>query len=296
MSCSVKEIAVRRFHSRTVRAGFTLIELLVVIAIIAILAGLIVAGVMRFLIKGPETQTAVELRELDAAMQDFKTKWSLPRFPPDQLKLCKNYAEYDTTKQLDIQSLQFLSAMFPNLGNFSGIQWAGPGVTLPATGVVLEGDQVLVFCLGGPPAGMATPNLLGGFSSNPQDPIDAGNANASRKKNFNFATVRLKARPIANTSSSNFPSYYDPFNKAPYVYFGSDAGGRYSGVANSMGVSPYLEQASPKKFHNPNRFQLIAPCLDGGFGPGGVVWPGTAIGPPGADDMSNFADRKLGAS
>jgi prepilin-type N-terminal cleavage/methylation domain-containing protein len=274
------------------RRAFTLVELLVVIAIIAVLAGLIIPGVMAVLVRGPEAHTIKEIHQLDAAMQTFKGDYNL--YPLEKLKLCKDLSEYGSTT-LDRQSILFLTTMFPKLAdNFVGVQWAGPGVTLPAGGVILEGDQVLVFCLGGPPAGTATPNLLGGFSEDSSDPIDVGNTKGKRKKHFAFNTGRLKLVPRpGNTAASYFPSYVDPFEKGPYVYFGTYAGGRYSGVANSLGVSAYLTQASPAKYQNPTRFQIIAPGRDGLFGPGNVVWP-SAVVPPGADDMStSVMDKNL---
>ena len=51
-----------RIHPR--RSAFTLIELLVVIAIIAILAALLMGGVMVVLRKGPEVQTRNDILQI----------------------------------------------------------------------------------------------------------------------------------------------------------------------------------------------------------------------------------------
>jgi prepilin-type N-terminal cleavage/methylation domain-containing protein len=53
------------------RAGFTLIELLVVLAIIAVLVGLLIAGVMRVLGAGPRAQTSSTLSALSNAINTF---------------------------------------------------------------------------------------------------------------------------------------------------------------------------------------------------------------------------------
>lgn len=286
------------------RAGFTLIEILVVIAIIGILISLLLVGVMGFLGKGPEMVTRNDITQLNNQMQKFKTDYKLPNYPPDQLKLCMNYTDYNLAVALDQQSVLFISQMFPQFGpaKWVGTQWAGPGVTLPKTGVILEGDQVLVFCLGGPPAGANTPALMGGWSKIPTDPVNAGNvAPTDRVNYFNFNAGNLKLVSLTptgaarnNTADAYFPSYIDGYNKTPYVYFSSGVRPNgYSGAANSLGVSAYWAQAHPQQFQNPNTFQIISAGLDGQFGPGGIVWP-AAVAPPGADDMTNFTGSKLG--
>ena len=72
--------------------AFTLIELLVVIAIIAILASLLLGGVMMFWRKGPEVHNRAEIMNLAEAVQKFHTKYKF--YPPDKIRLRASMAAY----------------------------------------------------------------------------------------------------------------------------------------------------------------------------------------------------------
>jgi prepilin-type N-terminal cleavage/methylation domain-containing protein len=280
------------------RSGFTLIELLVVIAIIAILAGLILAAVMAFLNKGPQVQNRHDILQLSAALQNFKTKYG--QYPPSRIRLYRTIASYKTpVDQLDKDSISFLqSVMFPNMSSTATIDWAGYNganpVAIPATGIVLEEDQCLVFFLGGPPntGGNASAGLMG-FSNNAVDPVDKTNPN--RIKFFEFEVGRLFNR---GTTPSKFPSYYDVYGKQPIIYFSSNRRPNgYDTTANSLGVKPYLMQSGPPvKFYMPESFQLISAGADGAFGPGGFWTEANAgaIPVPGKDDVTNFHDGFMG--
>lgn len=276
------------------RAGFTLVELLVVIAIIAVLASLLLAGVMAVFSRGPEAITRNDILQIQGAMNNFKSKYGF--YPPGNIRLCSNYAQYNpATSALDARSLQAISRVWPNLGTFTGIQWAGPNT--PANfDATLEGDQAIVFWLGGPPLTATT--LMGGFSTNPTDPISVG-AKVDRIQFMTFDTGRLTtATRAGNNASAYFPSFLDGYGKGPYVYFSSGVRTNgYTTTANTLGVLPYMQTAAagttPATYWNSNTFQIIAPGQNGHFGPGGVVWPPSLVG-PGADDMTNFTDVKLG--
>jgi len=282
------------------RSGFTLIELLVVISIIAILAGLTLAGVMYFLRKGPEVTARNDIMQISTGLQNFKVAYG--RYPPSQIRLRANMQDYTTKRvdALDDASLAFLTTMFKSLPAVTNIAWAG-ATPMPAGGIILEGDQCLVFFLGGPPIGGPQPGLQGGFSTNPVNPVDPA---TNRKNYMGFETGRL-----VNRSGSPFPSYADPFgSQQPYVYFSSSGfvatptGGRFGknydttfftgpasvAPANSFGMKPYF--TSPGKGYLPDLFQIISAGRDGQFGPGGAWTPGTSTG-GGADDLSNFYDK-----
>ena len=312
------------------RSAFTLIELLVVIAIIAILVGLLMAAVMAVRGVGPTAQNRHDVLQLQQALQKFKGEYG--RYPPSQIRLRANLQHY-TTKRLDAlddASISYLSFMFKSLAGATGvtnIQWAGPNAgspndfaTLFPNGVVLEGDQCLVFFLGGPPGPLLNnlPTLLGGFTTDPADPVTSS---VNRKKSMDFETTRLTLRVPGNP----FPSYFDAYGKVPFVYFSSN--NRPNGYAtlwsntliyqvndgvvynvdglyyrcikantsgtpptnaanwakvnlNSLGVDPYFSQISPLKYYNPDSGQLISAGADGKFGPGGLWAPATAMSVP----------------
>jgi prepilin-type N-terminal cleavage/methylation domain-containing protein len=297
-----RELAVNGNHLSATkrRSGFTLIELLVVIAIIAILAGLTLASVMYILNRGPQVQNRHDILQLSAALQNFKTKEGV--YPPNRIRLRSNYADYNTTP-LDQESKAFLATMWPELGNFKGINWASrPPATAPVFGNPakpqkddLEGDQCLVFFLGGPPNTSVNASAgLMGFSNNPVDPIDPTNKN--RKKYFEFDVGRLFNR--TGSTGSIFPSYHDVYGKQPFIYFSSNRRPNgYDTTVNSLGVRPYQMQTTPTiKFYMPESFQLISAGADGEFGLGGPWTEATAtpITPAGKDDVTNFHDGFMG--
>jgi prepilin-type N-terminal cleavage/methylation domain-containing protein len=345
-SLAVKEFAVKSIHPRSAgRAGFTLIEILVVIAIIAILAALLTGGLWAIMGKGTEAKARNDILQLSTALQNFKAKYGF--YPPDRILLHASRSQYVADSGgINDQSVMTLSRMFPKLDStnpatnasyFTNVAWAGPGVAISAKGILLEGDQALVFFLGGPPAGTVAYNaadptvpvpLLGGFLSNPTDPIGTAASAQDRIKFMTFDAARLQfvatTQILPNTAAGvaraptaaispfpythgykHFPSYIDAYNKVPdpmpYVYFGS--GSRANGYLilgtaypNSVGVpsvSPYLQTSNPVAYQNATTYQLICAGQNGQFGAGGVAWPPSQVG-LGADDMTNFTDVKLG--
>lgn len=288
------------------RAGMTLIELLVVIAIIAILASLLTVGVIALRGGGTAASNRWDLQKLEVALDKFKAEKGF--FPPSKIILYAASDSYYSTPPTSTTlgvfkdvfnqlSLQYVEALWPGLrdattGKFTNVAWAGP-TTMPSTGVILEGDQCLVFFLGGIPNGPGNIGLQG-FSNNPADPSTAG---GERKRYFEFDNNRLVYR-----NGNPFPSYNDAFGVAhnrlqPFMYFSS--GRRANGYDAShaaLGVSPYYQQLAPLKYHNANSFQLISAGANGVFGPGGlwVAASAGAIGAAGQDDMTNFYDKLMG--
>jgi prepilin-type N-terminal cleavage/methylation domain-containing protein len=287
----IDRIAARR------RPGFTLVELLVVIAIIAILAGLLMAGVMVFLRKGPEVQNRNDLLQLAQALQKFKSERG--QYPPSLIRLRANMADYSNPATRldaldDFSSSYLRSVMWKSLPAVTNIPWAG-STPMPAGGIVLEGDQCLMFFLCGPPnqGGNAAAGFMGGFNNDAANPVGA-TATPIRYMdvpNVGRLTIRQNSPPNLPGVAQLFPSYLDAYGNQPIMYF--SAGNRpngYQGGSNSLGITPYFKSAG--QFYNSDSFQLISAGADSNFGPGGQ-WPPIAVG-PGADDITNFSDKAMG--
>ncbi len=144
----------QRRRGRNRRPAFTLIELLVVIAIIAILISLTAAAVMHVLVKGPESQARSEIGDLDMQLQKMKSQFNL-KYLPSRLHLSKQN-NYSNASQLDLDSKAFLQARFGRDCCYGfqspppvAIDWNGDGVANEE--IYLEGEQCLVFLLGGIP-------------------------------------------------------------------------------------------------------------------------------------------------
>jgi hypothetical protein len=197
-------------------------------------------------------------------MQGFITDFGAPYPPPSVI-------DFDANGQNP-----YVQKVFPR---------AAPGVFPP--GGHLDGDQVLVFFLGGPDGQ--------GFSTNPANPMQT--SGKRRPPNYEFPQSRLYFR------AGNFRSYKDPYGN-PYLYFGSGYGGNdYNGsggggyLVNGSPVTPYQENGT--KFFNSHSFQIICGGKNGLYGPGGLLTPGTgnfAVGSPGGDDLTNFWPGMLSSS
>jgi len=318
------------------RRGFTLIELLIVIAIIGIILSLVAAAVIQALKSGRRTQNRAEISQVDVGIETFKHKFGM--YPPSRIRLCEKLFYYDlainpTTgqpnNQLDTDSVQFITQMFPHIDMNAwnapslgvGIDWNGNGVIDPPGaapwvpgmdcpgGITLEGDQCLVFFLGGIPVlpgGGASAQCLG-FSTNPRNPASP---TTDRIPPFEFDSKRLVLLRFAGNPYNRYFSYGDNYcttdgagtllSGAPYAYFSSyknpNGYNRYAsfqllqpvypapGIALAFGASDcstlglaggaYFESASTigTKYLKPNSFQIISAGADGFFGLGGGPW------------------------
>jgi prepilin-type N-terminal cleavage/methylation domain-containing protein len=281
------------------RASFTLIELLVVIAIIGVLISLLLAAVFKVLSKADETRNRNDITQLANGVLNFQAKFAVP-YIPSRIFLAKNLSDYQPLNSFHQDSLQYLNRVWPKLNWTDSTNGRIP---IAATGwggkdqQILEGEECLVFFLGGIPSGGG----VVGFSTNPTNPVIPGGA---RITCFDFQASRLK--DIRNTG---YPSYLDVYGKKPYAYFSSykttNGYNRYGlGVdCSTLGVAPYAEtwSATPQ-YVKPDGFQIISAGQDGTFGKG-TVDAGTTYRPgatnlpinnPGYDDMANFYDRFLG--
>jgi general secretion pathway protein G len=300
-------------HTRkSSRPGFTLIELLVVIAIIAILVGLISAAVLKFLVRGPQTVTRTEIGQLESAIALFHKEFGLGKeYMPSRLVLCENFGDYFASpgvpkSLIHGESLAFLKRMFPKLWRTAAAQlvvvdWNNNGAVDGE--VILEGDQCLVFFLGGIPTAPILPGQpiafgCSGFSYLGSNPATPGGT--SRKgPYFEFKSNKLVQIHGADNSVNRYFSYVDGYGnssaptKGVYAYFSSyrspNGYNRYNALLNAPtsdcallgalqgagspnGIWPYAEflgNTIPTcRFLNSSSFQIISAGADGLFGPG----------------------------
>jgi hypothetical protein len=98
---------------------------------------------------------------------------------------------------------------------------------------------------------------------------------------------------------ANFPSFKDYYNQQPYLFFSCNntKNGYTQGYAIG-GVQAYFAPTNPVQYYNPDSFQILCAGWDGVFGPGGS-WTGqtaSQIAAPGQDDLTNFAQLKMGVT
>src|SRR5262249_47369024 len=150
----------------------------------------------------------------------------------------------------------------------------------------LEGDQCLVFFLGGIPA------AGGGTLGVSADQADPSLGTAQRKGPY----FKFESSPLFDRAGLGLYSYAGPpvtppqgtgWVGTPYAYFSSykQQNGylRYAAALGSdcqtLQVSPYSE-ALTTRFLNPSGFQIISAGKDGIFGRGSLTTPPAPMGGP----------------
>jgi prepilin-type N-terminal cleavage/methylation domain-containing protein len=269
----------RRRDSLLTRGGFTLVELLVVIIVLAILVGLLLPVIAAALRTAHNAAAQAEINQLAQALANFKAAYG--DFPPSRVILYENgffpisnnqHVNGDnndiTVGALAQRTLIALRKFFPKVvfstsapppqiffnappGNGFWYDFNGNGVMDPP--YILQGDECLVFFLGGVPFQDPLTGSFGmtGFGKDPvnpftnnlaSDPRYNGNSNPMYSANrqppsFEFNPSRLFLDPN-NPAPLNaavgmilpqIPGYYDNLgNAAPggasttlnfYVYF-----------------------------------------------------------------------------
>lgn len=248
----------------TSRRGFTLIELLVVITIIALLISLLLAAVFKALSSVDRVKNRNDISQISAAIAAFKRTFEVD-YMPSKINLAAG---------VGTQDYEYLHRVFPHLPDGYN-SWAALGT--------LEGDQCIVFFLGGLQQG----NACYGFSSNPKDPWAAPTPGEIRKGPFyDFKLNRLQMKGKALT-------YLDVYG-TPYAYFSTyGTSNSYNGNDCSF-AKPYMQSAT--EYVKPDSFQIISAGTDRTFGPGGLYNPATLATGAGRDDIANFATGPLGSS
>ncbi|HLJ94177.1 MAG TPA: hypothetical protein VKU02_13400, partial [Gemmataceae bacterium] len=245
--------------------------------------------------------------------ENFKQKFGI--YPPSRILLAERFTDYfrngDPTKpfsQFHADSYSFLTQIFPRLDMVNSVNkpslnhstwWAGidwDGNKVPSPPVILEGDQCLVFFLGGIPQIDANSNkpFCSGFSTNASNPaahiLGGGDVFPPL---FEFSSDRLvfvpqgarasgfidvlTKQPLPAISTVHL-SYKDTYGNVPYAYFSSYKarngynrylnsillGSKPSSDCTSLGVWPYAEGLTPSvRYLNANTFQIISAGANG---------------------------------
>jgi prepilin-type N-terminal cleavage/methylation domain-containing protein len=258
------------------RAGFTLVELLVVIVVLAILIGLLLPVISAALRTAKNAATQAEINLMAQALANFKSTYG--DFPPSRVILYENGffpvgtttnvngdANDITVGQLAQRTLIALRKFWPKVvfstsGQPSQISYnaqTGAGFWYDFNGngkmdgpYILQGDECLVFFLGGIPLqDPATGNFgLTGFGKDPVNPFTNSITTSSmysanrQPPAFEFNAGRLFLDPnnpatLNGMITPNIPAYYDNLGNAPpgttnttlnfYVYFSGYGNGVY---------------------------------------------------------------------
>lgn len=255
-------------------------------------------------------QAQEDIAKLDAAVKAFRETWGC--YPPSRLRLRRDLGAYSGNDPLDSASVSVLTR--PRTVDLElQHDWSG-GLQPLWREAVLEGDQCLVFFLGGIP----------GWDRREKLPLSLGfhdglcltwSGNPRIGPFFSFDPHRL-----ADVHGNGFWSYLDPWG-TPYAYFCVtesylNGGSKYGGSdCARLGLWPYAEPLNAHDRKNPwlnipsgfryineQGWQIISAGPDKTFGPGtvspvGRTWtPATAdqIDPEGRDDLANFSARPLG--
>lgn len=276
----------RRLH----RPAFSLVELLVVIGIIVVLLGLLSGAVIRVMGLTPDHRARYEIKKLEEALEKFKQRYGV--YPPSKILLSNDPSAYKSG--FGIASWQSLTQIWPKLDPNRSYDWSNGQAGGKKYAYTLEGDQCLVFFLGG--MQVTSPgNGCIGFADSDHDPTDI---NRGRRvvPFFNFEGRRLFRR-----SAHPFFSYKDAYGNQPYAYFRSLPGkiGGYSNDCPSLGVQPYYNVTGASKlwkWYAPGRFQLICAGADGRFYLANQPYDANAPRVPieGRDDLANFHPEFLG--
>ncbi len=269
------------------RSAFTLVELLVVMAIIVILMSLLLAGISKVFSYVDEVKTSNEESQLQQGLEAFKAHFG--RYPPSRIALA-NMSLYqnlgapanDALGQLERESVEFLQAIFPgidpgisantggNTHNWTGIQ---PNNTAPQGTIYLEGEECLVFFLGGIRFwvnGQGTG--FTGFCTDGRQPTlaninIAGSQRTQPFYNFDMNRVSVTGNPnTANWSPQlgGFAVYLDPY-KTPYAYFAAR-----SGTTNNYSTSANIQTWG---YTTNTNVLLDCPLLISAFGGDGTAYP-----------------------
>lgn len=289
------------------RPGFTLIEILMVVAIIGVLVALFMGGVTKVMAVMQRTEVMSDITQMAQSLEQAKAGYN-PNNPvsffPSQLVLYNDISQYRSTtaNAATKQTANVLRAMFGPRFISKGTQVSWDGTGTLGNSVTLKGSECLVFYLGGMPS-TSGGNKCIGFSVDPLNPTKPPSSGSEDRKGpfFQFKSHRLAVGP-----SGKFFRYLDPYG-TPYAYFGAYTANEYAPTAiygatqtntdnSDLGMTDaYHEGGSPKKWFNPNLYQIISAGKDKLLGLGGTLSASNGSSEDAAkDNLANFSQTELG--
>jgi prepilin-type N-terminal cleavage/methylation domain-containing protein len=299
--------------NRNNRNAFTLVEMLVVVLIIGILVGLISAAAIRARNRAKATAIAVEVKQLELALEKYKTDMG-GEYPPDFFGLGVPATDL-AAKDRVIRHVRHAFPRFVLTGATIADTWlnlrdeiyntTNPHIDINDSSVIhLNPSTALRFWLGGVDDAQHRPI---GFSKDPLHPFD--NTTPSRIGPF----FEFDPGQLPNNPNTELGKYYPPGiltgSGQPYIYFRAELGQPqqfreyylYDPTTSSYtfktgptsGVKPYWDQRTQNWINNMS-FQILCCGLDGRFGQENVYPTGQVAGagvpagppPPGTPDFS----------
>ncbi len=261
----------RTTDTRPARRGFTIVELLVTISIIAILMSLLVVAVSGGFGSASFAQVRTEISNFDAAIADFKVQYGTE--PPSSITIPEDGASWTPDARSKIRSV------FGTKVDFTApFDLNGDGDTSDTH--VLNGEQCLLFFLGGPLRSDGAPY---GFSKNPRTPFETTSGGNRAGPFFEIDVSRV----VVDTAGQ-YPHYEAPNDYGRYLYVHSDE--------YSPSVKAYLQTAST--YWQPKSFQIICSGPDRNYGAtlNPVYDPDNsdALDEADRDNVTNFSNGRLG--